>query len=1058
MTNDRRFPLVLACFVLSGMAGLIYQTAWTRLFAVAFGTSELAVATVLAAYMAGLTAGAALVERRLHLIRRPLRLYALLELGIALAALLVPPAVRLSSQLQVAVLGGLEVPPDAGSLASAMFYLVAAFVILLVPTALMGATLPLLARHAIRRDAEVGSRIGLLYAANTVGAALGVVLAAFVLLPRMGLGATQLVAVAVNVLVFGLALLLTRPGEASALTEAKGSRETAPVAADRPPNTEAAPAKILVARWILPLMLISGAVSFSWEVLWTRLLSHLLGGSIYAFGTMLATFLIGIGLGSAVAARWATDARRAGVGWVVAQLGMAATSLTAFLGVERLTALSRLQAPRTGLSMADPSMAGLAMESLSHGSLLLAVTVAAVTLLPSALFLGATFPFAVRLLAGDAAHAGQASARVYAWNTLGAIIGAIATGFVVLPGLRLAGTATAAIALSLALALAASLLLHPKRLITATAAAIGLALLVAWPPSTPWKVLRTTPLSGIQWPGEVAFYGVGRSATVMLLDQGDELRVTTNGLPESAIQTVGARTGRYAIAHWLGLLPIVSRPESSSYLVIGLGAGITLEAIPPTAREIHLVELEPEVLQANRLVVDRRRHDPFSDPRLQVHLNDARSALMLSDRQFDAIVSQPSHPWTAGASHLFTREFFALVSDRLNPEGVFVQWVGMRFVDPPLVRSLMATLLDVFPHVELYRPPPGGGLLFLAGKQPFDIARSAERALQRGGERWRDLGVTMPEDLFLARALDIEGARKIAEGAPLITDSRNLLQTDSPRLLRRPPDNRALNAMLSEHDPLPRLASDDSAVDRSPVVTVRRLIYFQFLTRAQRVAETISEPAARQTALALIQLADRQKAQGLAALRDVAISTPGPSEALFGWMLAKQPTLHTQPLPPELEQRIASIPLAAAVLEGWRLVRVQNPRAVRRLEPVLATAEPRHPLFEAATRLRIFWRQGSQDPDLASEALELLHPLLVVRIRLMPGLVQRATLARIAGQNEIAYASLSELSRLKRPRPSPALARRGLRILESLPDTALDAARRDRLAADLEKLARPQVF
>ncbi len=302
MGSRRTFWLLSLCFFLSGIAALIYEAAWSQQFALVFGTSEQAVATVLAAYMAGLMAGALVAGKWVHRVRRPLRLYAWLELGIAVSALLVPAAMGLAAKVQTLLLGGLELPPDAGSTGSTLFHLASAFAILLVPTGLMGATLPLLARYAVRSEREIGLRVGLLNTANTLGAASGAILAAFVLLPAFGLTGTVLVAAALGPLIFLAAVWLARESQHKA---ALGEGH----APSKPSTTS--PSLVLHNRWVLPLVLISGAVSLTWEVLWTRLLSHLLGGSLYAFGTMLATFLIGLGLGSAAAAFWAKTVARA---------------------------------------------------------------------------------------------------------------------------------------------------------------------------------------------------------------------------------------------------------------------------------------------------------------------------------------------------------------------------------------------------------------------------------------------------------------------------------------------------------------------------------------------------------------------------------------------------------------------------------------------------------------------------------------------------------------------------------------------------------------------------
>ncbi|MEO1913756.1 MAG: spermidine synthase, partial [Myxococcales bacterium] len=296
---DMRFQLLQVCFFVSGFAALLYETAWTREFAFVFGTSELAVIAVLAAYMAGLALGAALAGRWAHRIRRPVFAYGLIELGIGLGALMVPFAIRGLMSVYVNWLGGLDAPPESVGLATALFHLAGAFLVLVPCTALMGATLPLLARHAVQNNEQVGPRIGYLYSVNTAGAICGAVTAAFFLLPEFGLRQTIYFGALANGLVFGAAALLSR---------------YAPPAEGIRPRRSAGLSPILF------LIAISGMVSFAYEVLWVRLLGFVLGGSTAAFATMLASFLIGISLGSAVASRFARASARAGLGFASAQL------------------------------------------------------------------------------------------------------------------------------------------------------------------------------------------------------------------------------------------------------------------------------------------------------------------------------------------------------------------------------------------------------------------------------------------------------------------------------------------------------------------------------------------------------------------------------------------------------------------------------------------------------------------------------------------------------------------------------------------------------------------
>ena len=992
MPKNRSFLLVLACFGLSGMAGLVYETVWTEQFSLVLGASELAVATVLGAYMAGLAVGAAVARRWVNRVTRPVRVYALLELGIAALALAVPLGLKVASQLQVRLLGGLETAPDAGGVSSALFYVVATFAILLVPTALMGATLPLLARYAVERPEDIGTKVGWLYTANTVGAGLGTLLAAFVLLPNLGLGQTVLIAVAINGLVFVLATRLD-PG-----TEAQANPE---------PERSLAQSSGAI---ILPMILVSGFVSFTWEVLWTRLLGQLLGGTVYAFGAMLATFLVGIALGSAIATRFAGSERRARVGFATAQIGMAALSLGAYHSVDLLPGL------------VDGMGAG------GGASLLRGVLLAGLTLLPGAICVGATYPFAVRILTSAAAEAGPASARVYAWNTVGSILGAIAAGFVLLPSLGFAGTALLSVSLSLVLAFALAVDSGPpaRRWLIGSAVAVLLVLLV-FRPSTPWQVLRTSPMAGgATNKGDVLFFEVGRSANVMVYDELGRWRLSTNGLPEAAVQLPGARVGRFTAARWMSVLPLLSRPETSSLLVVGMGAALTLEDVPATINQIDVIELEPEVVAANQMLAGMRKTDPLSDPRLTVHINDARSALTLSDRQYDAIVSQPSHPWTSGSSHLFTREFFQLISDRLSPDGVFVQWMGLRYVDAELLRTLVATLCETFAHVEVYQPFPGGSVLFLSSQEPLSQADVVDRGYQTAGSQWLRMGLLDAQDVLLDRRLTSAASRRFSAGAPINTDHRNRLKIRSPKILDRPIGSRGAYSLLADFD------SFLDTPEQIDFALIRRLSERKHPRRALNLADLLP-PAERVVAFALIEMERGRGPSTQGELRRVfaAGSSPSNKEAMYALLQLNRAVLLRQGVPPQLQGSLD--PEAELILKGWRLLAEGKTEALQALEPRLEGVDRSHALHRASTALRIQWRQRAQDRQYAQEALDLLEPRLAFGATAAE-MIQWIQLARLAEQHDRAIAGASDLIEMAVRNPNnDRLKQRAIEVVRMLP-------------------------
>lgn len=964
--------LLALCFVLSGFAALAYQTAWTRQFALVFGTSELAVATVLAAYMGGLAFGAWLAERWLDRIREPVLMYALLELGIGASALFVVPALLFASEaLLHAVFGGAPSPPDSEQVGLSLFYLGSAFVALAIPTTLMGATLPLLARYAVARDEQIGRRIGALYAANTAGAVVGALATAFWLLPELGLTRTVWAAAVVNIFVFLFAAVAARhakPGSPRAW-ETMGLTSPPPAAASRA-KARAAPrarfARPPSAAWVLPLMLASGAVSFFSEVLWTRMLSHLLGSSIYAFGVMVASFLAGIAVGGAAGALLARDRRTASIWLAVAQLACAAAAAGAYIGLQTML----------------PEKAGLAGNAF-FGVLLL---------LPMTLAIGVTYPLAVRVLAEQADDAAPASARVYAWNTVGAIVGSLAAGFVVIPALRYEGAAQAGVIASAALAvLAAFALVQLPRAFVAAITVGALLAGVLFQPVRPDRLLVTSPLN-VDSHGRIVHYDVGRSASVVVLEQDGGLALRTNGLPEALMEMPGSPP-RFSGEFWLSPLAVIARPRTDRMLVVGYGGGVIIEGIPPSVGSIDVIELEPKVIEANRATRALRKRDPLADPRLNVVTNDARGALLLTDRTYDAIVSQPSHPWTAGASHLYTREFMQQALSHLNEGGVFVQWMNVSFVDESLLRSLTATLIDVFGETRIYRPDPNT-LVFLASTRPLELERTVAAAgmpLRLSPALYSRAGINVVEDLVAALAADATGARELAEGAALLTDDDNRMATSSVYELGRGLTAESAGRILAEYDPLQR--PESWLYDE-----MRDTLDFPYIAR--RIAGfTTIDPSSSDRVLRMSRALDRTP-EGMYA-RAVALSVTrlGPqAEQLIREALALNPDstlLRYQFLRPSLGQigrdaAPADVMAEAARLEGVPAVLLQATRlaaqgdwqAVARLDDELAAARWTDPWNFEALQLRAEWRARVANPELrrraGEEALVLIDRALVV--------------------------------------------------------------------------------
>lgn len=782
--------IISLCFFLSGMAGLIYQMVWMRYLSTAFGTSEMAIIAVLVAYMGGLAAGSALASKFLHRLKRPVLAYAILEIIIALSAIAVPLLLKLADSLRTAALGGLDHLPADGGTIEALSHLGLGCLVLFIPTACMGATLPILAKGLVQKTQEIGSRIGWLYALNTFGAVAGTLTAAFLLIPALGLWNSSFIGVALNLTVAVLGWSAARNSE----------RTNLPSAGLDPPEEES-PA--VSPRLVLTVMLLSGAIAFVYEILWSRLLAHVLGGSFYSFATMLASFLLGIAVGGLIGSRLARN--NLGSCYWLAAFQIATGLLTALI-------LALVSSDRIGDSSA---------------TIFAQATICILVLTPATICLGATFPLGVRCLSTSPRSAGPASGRLYAWNTVGAIVGAVAAGLLIIPMLGFSGTFKWAVATNLLLATVLIGALRQKSRTPLIASAIlTLATVLFYHPAPPLSLLVRSPLDQNKESMDdlkLIHYATGKSATVSILERQGNLVIRSNGLQEAEIFPKGAEALSYTHIRWLPALPKVLKPDAESMLVVGFGGGALLESVPPGFSEIDVVEIEEEIIKANELVADQRAIDPFKDDRINVIINDARGALKLSTKKYDTIVSQPSHPWTAGASHLYTREFLAIASNHLNPGGVLVQWLGSTFVDQFLLASFMASAVDVFPHVQLYLV--SDNFVIVASDESLDGRMWAKESLF-------DLShypkLSYLEDLLAVLQLDESGCREFAKGFSPITDDRNFMATHHL-------PGKQFNGALNQPENLTRVIGPHHFLNRDPEAVRKKLkdakVDLRYLTR-----------------------------------------------------------------------------------------------------------------------------------------------------------------------------------------------------------------------------------
>lgn len=917
------------CFLLSGFAALLYETVWMRQLAVVFGTSELATVTVLAAFMGGLAAGSRLGEG----LAGSVRVYAALELLVALGALLVTPLVRAAAALSTWALGGLPAPPSAGGWAQPAFFLGAGMLLLAVPTAAMGATLPVLARAVVRRPEEITPSVAALYCLNLVGAVAGTLGTAFVLIPQLGLAATVGVGVAANCLAAALAWTMA---------------PTAPAGR---------PASVAVPRGPLALAFLTGAVGLAYEVLWTRILSHVVGSSLAAFALMLAACLLGLALGSAAAVRWTRTDRASWLALALSQVGSASLFTLAYWRVGTL----------------ELTLPGWQESALLAGALLV----------PPFIFQGAAFTFLVRLLGTDAA---QAAGRAYRWNTLGGLVGSLAAGLVLLPRCGFAGASLLLAGLSLWLALGALVGSRSRAVMMGGSLLVCLAALVntgAVLKTDASAILRAMPGGG-RVQGDIVYSATGPSASVLLARQWGGLTLFNNGLGQASVRLRGAPQVPSS-QQWLGLVPAIFCPEARSALVIGLGLGEALDGLPTSVEEVDVVELEPEVVKACAVADSLRRVSGRRGPPRLVN-NDARGALRLTSRRYDLVIGQASHPWTAGASHLYTREFLAEIAQHLTPRGVYAQWIGLQSVDERRFRSFAASLVAEFRHVRLFEPVPGLPL-FVASRAELVPAPRVVR-----------------EDLAAAQRLDEDGVRRLAEGFAPISDDLNLFV--SPVGAGPPLGVEGLQRLAATLAG-PRPGGLDSAY------LAFRLQHLGFAEEAARLADGSADPLVK--ARRLWAAGDQAGAvQALRAERSEAARFLRLKPRLW-------PAGAASPSGEEFtgEYRAVAEAAASAARGDWP--------AVAAREQALARLASTHPAYETAVQLRAGARLAAGEAD---EAVRLLDEALAVAWDPY-SLVLRATAARQAGDPAGMWESLRDVVGLlwwSRRRPAapgrlPALVR-----------------------------------
>lgn len=710
MTTDNRRAgtALLVIFTASGFAGLIYESIWTHYLGLILGHSAYAQVLVLALFMGGMALGAWLVSRRSELLKRPLRMYAVVELVLGLFGVGFHAYYRVVSgwaydSLFAAMSPGL-------SLELARWFV--AGMLILPQCVLLGMTFPLMSAGYIRwRPESSGNILAGLYFSNSLGAALGALTATFVLLPLVGLPGTVLSAGIISVLV----AIAVWP-----LAQAEQPRAVAAQATAAGGNERSAPAFILL------MAAITGASSFVYEVSWVRMLSMVLGGTIHAFEIMLAAFIAGIAFGGLWlrkrADRLASPRRAAG--WAQIAMGCMALS-TLFLYHQSFSWLAWVLQVINRSAESAYTLYNIASAIISM-----------VIMLPTAFFAGMTLPLLTLTLLKDGA--GEAAiGKTYAANTLGAIVGVVVAVFVGLPllGLRLslwlAAAADIVIGVLLLLAVGRFSWANIRRpdwrvSLGMTASALllvsSLALTHFDPLLMSSTVFRFGSIPATNADLKVFSHKDGRTASVTLREvrANAQRTIYTNGKPDASISFDNLPAFDEMTMMVAGVVPMLHHPQARSAAIIGFGSGMTTHFVlgNPDIESVDTIEIEPamvEAAQSFRPIVERA----FSDPRSHIVIDDAKSYFATNRKRYDIIISEPSNPWVNGVASLFTEEFYAFIPQHLNEGGVFAQWVQAYEISPALINSITRAMAPHFADIRLFSAGATDWLLVASPSRRF---------------------------------------------------------------------------------------------------------------------------------------------------------------------------------------------------------------------------------------------------------------------------------------------------------------------------------------------------
>jgi len=798
----RTLKLIAICFVFSGATGLIYEVLWARMLGLVFGATTVAISAVLAAFMGGLALGSTLAARFAARIKRPVRSYAFIEIAVGLYALAVPLLFRGIDRVYAQVWQH----SHSGFYGFALSRFLLASAVLLIPTALMGATLPVLVAALQRSSKNIANAIARLYTWNLTGAILGVIAAGFFLLPQFGVRSTIWIAAAINLAIGLTAFLLD--------SNSVGAEGAGPATPDEHLDEEInrpLPQAVLTFAdgqvkfwWFCAFT--SGFVTITTQVVWSRVLSMIIGSSTYAFSIVLALFLIGLALGAYLISMIKNaDTWRLRRAVLLIEI---LTAFTLFLSL-KITSATPDFLITSGFRMGVHSWTGL---------LALQIAAAAMLILLPATLMGMVMPLVLTWAgrmqneepgSGFSLTSVKLVGKSYALNTIGAIAGSVITAFLLIPKTNTRFTMFCAAALCL---IVGRIAYQPGRATSdralAQSLALGVTVTLVLVMFALWPRLNLNALSTGAYDSyvrvlarsrgaipeedqhngarnhQLLMYEEGRTATVSVRRDWGITSVAING------RTNASDADDMPTQVMLGQAGVLTAPRSGHALIVGFATGVTAGSVLQSPIEsVDCVEIEPAAVASSRFF-EHVNNRPLNEPRLHLIIDDARTYLRVNPVTYDMIISEPSHPWVPGVANLFTREFFTLGRRRLQDDGVFVQWLQIYQLSTESLRSVLATFHETFPYVAVFRvagAAKGKDLILIGSESRIRLDRMAERMNDARTKADLDrVGIKSAADVQAWFVCDETQLGPAVAGAVINTDDNMHVETVAPREAFRP--------------------------------------------------------------------------------------------------------------------------------------------------------------------------------------------------------------------------------------------------------------------------------